>query len=72
MVLRDKTKPPGRVFKNKKMAGHMGDVKCTIQTLEIMRVDVDKSIILVRGSIPGAQNGDVLITPSVKVNIAKA
>jgi len=63
---------PGRVFKNKKMAGHMGDVKCTVQTLEIMRVDVDKSIVLVRGSIPGAQNGDVLITPSVKVNTAKA
>jgi large subunit ribosomal protein L3 len=63
---------PGRVFKNKKMAGHLGDVQTTVQTLEIMRVDVDKDIVLVRGSIPGSQNSDVVITPAVKAKVKKA
>ena len=63
---------PGRVFKNKKMAGHLGNAKTTVQTLEIMRVDVDKDIVLVRGSIPGSQNSDVVITPAVKAKVKKA
>jgi large subunit ribosomal protein L3 len=57
---------PGRVFKGKKMAGHMGnEQKCT-QSLEIVRVDADRNLILVKGAIPGAKGGDVVITPSVK------
>lgn len=63
---------PGRVFKNKKMAGHMGDVQTTVQTLEVMRVDVDKNVVLIRGSIPGSQNSDVVITPAVKAKTKKA
>ncbi len=57
---------PGRVFKNKKMAGHMGNVTRTQQNLEVMRVDADKNLILVKGSIPGSKGGDVIIKPSVK------
>ncbi len=57
---------PGRVFKGKKMAGHMGNVQKTIQSLEIVRVDSDRNLILVKGAIPGAKGGNVVITPSVK------
>ena len=57
---------PGRVFKGKKMAGHMGNVKCTIQNLEVVKVDVDRQFILVKGSVPGAKGGDVIINSSVK------
>jgi large subunit ribosomal protein L3 len=57
---------PGRVFKGKKMAGHMGNEhKCT-QNLEVVRVDSDRNLILVKGAIPGAKGGDVVITPAVK------
>ena len=58
---------PGRVFKNKKMAGHMGNVKRTIQSLEIVKVDVEKGILLVRGGVPGSVSGDLVVTPAVKV-----
>lgn len=57
---------PGRVFKGKKMAGHMGNVQKTVQSLEIVRVDSDRNLILVKGAIPGAKGGNVVITPSVK------
>jgi large subunit ribosomal protein L3 len=57
---------PGRVFKGKKMSGHMGAVKCTVQNLEIVRVDVDKNLLLVRGGVPGAKNSDVIVKPAVK------
>ena len=57
---------PGRVFKGKKMAGHMGNVKCTIQNLEVVKVDVDRQFILVKGSVPGAKGGDVIVNSSVK------
>mgnify|MGYP003572040267 CR=1 FL=1 len=57
---------PGRVFKGKKMSGHMGNVKTCVQNLEIVRVDTDRNLILVKGAIPGAKGGDVVITPSVK------
>jgi large subunit ribosomal protein L3 len=58
---------PGRVFKGKKMCGHMGAVKTTVQNLTIHSIDMDRSLILVRGAVPGAKGGDVLITPAVKM-----
>ncbi|WP_116963796.1 50S ribosomal protein L3 [Fastidiosibacter lacustris] len=58
---------PGRVFKNKKMAGHLGNVKTTIQTLEVVKVDVENGLLLLKGGIPGATGGDVIVTPAIKV-----
>jgi large subunit ribosomal protein L3 len=58
---------PGRVFKGKKMSGHMGNVKRTTQSLEIVRVDKDRQLLLVKGAIPGSKGGDVIIHPAVKV-----
>ncbi|OOZ36671.1 50S ribosomal protein L3 [Solemya velesiana gill symbiont] len=58
---------PGRVFKGKKMAGQMGNVKTTVQNLEVVRVDVEKNLLLVKGAIPGAQGGDVVVTPAIKM-----
>ena len=58
---------PGRVFKGKKMCGHMGAVKTTTQNLKIHSIDVERSLILVRGAVPGAKGGDVIITPAVKL-----
>lgn len=57
---------PGRVFKGKKMCGHMGAVKTTVQNLTIHSVDADRNLILIRGAVPGAKGGDVIITPAVK------
>ncbi|MEE9446358.1 MAG: 50S ribosomal protein L3 [Arenicellales bacterium] len=57
---------PGRVFKGKKMAGHMGAVNVTQEGLELIRVDVERNLLLVKGSVPGSKGMDVLITPSVK------
>lgn len=57
---------PGRVFKGKKMAGHMGDVKRTIQNLEIVRVDTERNLLLIKGALPGAKGADVVIRASVK------
>ena len=57
---------PGRVFKGKKMAGHMGNTRTTMQNLEIVRVDVDRNLILVKGAVPGAKGGDVVVRPAVK------
>ena len=57
---------PGRVFKGKKMTGHMGAVKRTALNLEIVRIDADKNIVLVKGAVPGAKGGNVIIKPSVK------
>lgn len=57
---------PGRVFKGKSMAGHMGDVQRSIQNLEVVRVDVERNLLLVRGAVPGAAGGDVIVRPSVK------
>ena len=58
---------PGRVFKGKKMAGHMGSEKVTVQTLEIVRVDADRNLLLVKGAVPGANGGDVIVTPAIKL-----
>ena len=57
---------PGRVFKGKKMAGHMGNVQRTAQTLEVVRVDADRNLILVKGAVPGAKGGNVIVKPAVK------
>jgi large subunit ribosomal protein L3 len=58
---------PGRVFKGKKMAGQMGNVQRTAQNLEIIRVDVERNLLLIKGAIPGAKGGKVVVKPSVKV-----
>ena len=57
---------PGRVFKGKKMAGHMGAEQVTTQNLEIIRVDAERNLLLVKGAVPGAPGGDVLVRPAVK------
>ena len=62
---------PGRVFKGKKMSGHMGARKSTVQNLEVVRVDVDKNLLLIRGGIPGAKNSNVIIKPAVKAKPAE-
>ena len=57
---------PGRVFKGKKMAGHMGDERVTTQNLEVVRVDVERNLLLIKGAVPGAAGGAVMVRPSVK------
>lgn len=57
---------PGRVFKGKKMAGHMGSERVTTQNLEVVRVDGDRNLLLIRGAVPGAPGGHVFVRPSVK------
>jgi large subunit ribosomal protein L3 len=57
---------PGRVFKGKKMAGHMGDERVTTQNLEVVRVDAERNLLLVKGAVPGSKGGDVVIRPAVK------
>ena len=57
---------PGRVFKNKKMAGHLGNENVTIQSLEIVRVDTENGLLLLKGGIPGSVGGYIIITPAVK------
>lgn len=57
---------PGRVFKGKKMAGHMGNVRCTVQSLELVRVDAERNLLLIKGAIPGAPGIRVEVKPSVK------
>lgn len=62
---------PGRVFKGKKMAGHMGAVRRTTQNLMVVRIDEGREVILIKGSVPGADGGDVIIKPAVKTKKAK-
>lgn len=57
---------PGRVMKGKRMAGHLGNVRRTAQNLEVVRVDQERNLLLVKGAVPGAAGGDVIITPAVK------
>ena len=57
---------PGRVVKGKKMSGHTGNVRRSIQSLEIVRVDTERNLLLIRGAVPGAQGGDLIIRPAVK------
>ena len=58
---------PGRVFKGKKMSGHMGAERVTVQTLEVVRVDAERNLLLIKGAVPGAPGGDVIVRPAVKV-----
>jgi large subunit ribosomal protein L3 len=62
---------PGRVFPGKRMTGHMGDVTVTTQNLEIARIDADRQLLLVKGAVPGAKNGQVVVSPAVKVKAKK-
>ncbi|SDU27359.1 50S ribosomal protein L3 [Halopseudomonas salegens] len=57
---------PGRVFKGKKMAGHMGAEQVTVQTLEVVRVDAERNLLLIKGAVPGATGSDVIVRPAVK------
>jgi len=57
---------PGRVFKGKRMSGHMGNVRRTVQNLEVVRVDPERNLLLVKGAVPGATGGDVIVRPAVK------
>ena len=57
---------PGRVFKGKRMAGHMGNVKRTAQNLEVVKVDAERNLLLIKGAVPGAKGGDVVVRSSVK------
>ncbi len=57
---------PGRVFKGKKMSGHMGGAKVTTQNLQIVRIDAERNLVLIRGAVPGAKSGDVVILPATK------
>jgi large subunit ribosomal protein L3 len=59
---------PGRVFPGKKMTGHLGDVKRTTQNLVIVRIDTERQLLLIRGAIPGAKNGDTTVYPAVKIS----
>ena len=61
---------PGRVFKGKKMAGHLGSVRRTVQNLEVVRVDEDRGLLLLKGAVPGPKGGDVVVRPSVKAPVA--
>jgi large subunit ribosomal protein L3 len=58
---------PGRVFKGKKMAGHMGAARTTVQNLEVVRVDAERNLLLIKGAVPGAPGGRVVVRPAVKV-----
>ena len=60
---------PGRVKKGKKMAGHMGDEQVTIQNLEVVSVDSNNNLLLIKGAIPGATGGDVIVFPAVKAGV---
>jgi large subunit ribosomal protein L3 len=59
---------PGRVFKGKKMAGHMGDARVTTQNLEIVRIDSERNLLLIKGAVPGAPGGQVMINPAMKAS----
>jgi large subunit ribosomal protein L3 len=59
---------PGRVFKGKKKSGHMGAEQVTVQTLEVVRVDAERNLLLIKGAVPGAPGGDVIVRPAVKVS----
>jgi large subunit ribosomal protein L3 len=62
---------PGRVFPGKRMTGHMGDVTVTNQNLEIARIDAERQLLLVKGAVPGAKNGQVVVFPAIKVKAKK-
>jgi large subunit ribosomal protein L3 len=57
---------PGKVFKGKKMAGHMGDERVTVQSLDVVRVDAERNLLLIKGAVPGATGGNLIVKPAVK------
>jgi len=57
---------PGRVFPGKRMTGHLGDVQRTVQNLQIVRIDAERQLLLVKGAVPGCPGGDVIVRPAVK------
>lgn len=57
---------PGKVFKGKKMAGHLGDERVTVQSLDVVRVDSERNLLLVKGAVPGATGGNLIVKPAVK------
>ena len=59
---------PGRVFKGKKMAGHMGDERVTTQNLEVIKIDAERNLLLIKGAVPGAAGGQVSVRPAVKMH----
>jgi large subunit ribosomal protein L3 len=63
---------PGRVFKGKKMSGHLGNVRRTVQNLEVVRVDVERNLLLVKGAVPGHKDGRLFVQPSVKAAAAQS
>jgi large subunit ribosomal protein L3 len=58
---------PSKVFPGKRMAGHMGDVRSTVQNLEIVRIDANRQLLMIRGSLPGSKGGNVVVSPTVRV-----
>jgi large subunit ribosomal protein L3 len=63
---------PGRVFPGKRMAGQLGNVKRTTQSLEIVRIDAERQLLLIKGSVPGSKGGDLLVHPASKARVKKA
>jgi large subunit ribosomal protein L3 len=57
---------PGRVFPGKRMTGHLGDVQRTVQNLQIVRIDAERQLLLVKGAVPGSPGGNVVVRPAVK------
>jgi len=57
---------PGRVFPGKRMAGHMGAVRRTVQSLQIVRIDAERNLLLIRGAVPGSRGGDVMVRPAIR------
>jgi large subunit ribosomal protein L3 len=62
---------PGRVFPGKRMAGQLGNVKRTTQGLEIVRIDAERQLLLIKGSVPGSKGGDLLVHPAAKARVKK-
>lgn len=60
---------PGRVFKGKRMAGQLGNVRRTVQNLELVRVDAERNLLLIKGAVPGARQGSVIVRPAVKAKV---
>jgi len=58
---------PSKVFPGKRMAGHMGDVRRTVQNLEVVRVDAERQLIMIKGALPGSKGGNVVVSPTVRV-----
>ena len=63
---------PGRVFPGKKMAGHLGAANCTVQNLEIVRIDAERQLLLIRGAVPGSPGGDLMVSPTKRAARASA